>query len=1402
MALDGGWNRRVRELQPEPHQVPQGELQPFMKRQHSTGICVVCHRLDNFGRIASPHSPDTGRLFIAPESDHSAPEMDQVAQFVGYSASEFEEDSDHELRPSRSKAYRSYKPSPSNAPKSTPHARSIIGKSTADRVASKIKKGRPSASNTSKANPKKSKRTPLYQSSSSEDDQPAGGEEFADDEESYKPSSPPPQTSLQARQQAPPPASRQIPLQAPSDLRRVPPRATLQATGTKTLGSGLRARLQQAIARKGMSASSPQDQGNNIAKDRNPITREPAKETGQVFENTTGQLVGEAKLTNATTQASKLLPDDRPRAASSSAGTQRGSQKQTPPSFLRTQTQVSRAEAPRTTLVNRPPAYGPFNASQQRQTMRRKQPVFAPAPDQPDTSRTNSKGGVREEKPTTSSYPHIATSPGRSPPSDPAQVLFTPATTVPPSKTITPTNELQSALLGQPAPLSTTGRPATPARTIQMNLEGHPRARTKTSTPQTKPANLQSTTTKFAPANKPTQTKGTATKASNKNLKSSTPCDTTVTSDRPTIPVGGARPIHQHQKEAGSAPKSTPSKSNAADAKRDSVNKPAQIKGAASKPTSASPMDLQVPVHKSAAWTLQNILTEVSSGDATVEPVIGKGIEATKVPSTDNAVIPPRVMQKPPTSISTPSLSKHGPDTAQSNNASKAASRGTVSTPAPMPLTKARFRTDDAVARPQSGTGVGSDDKSESTVGHPTKNRSHEPVQVSLQPSTIQSSQLSTGQPRTTSPDSFKAPRPAGSKGPYSQFKAAAIPPAKPPTHAQAQILVPLQTKATASNQPQVSQQAPSRTPSSTAPRAPSATCAEPPASIEKPVNHAFDATTAATKQFTRTHVRVPSGPTEDGFDIYIPPAPGARKAATMSTPNTKVNVAAMPATPSHLSGEVSTIEKLPAVSTLPSLDDGKRSPLSAPTTASTTETEVSTSASVLRQDRPTAAPQAGVAGRSARTAAPSGKDVVPVPVIPAPVISQEPNQKDKPIVAPLVAKPRQATSTTIAKLNEVSHVRHCLQRSATEETSTLQAIPHACTYIAPQRVDERTDALAKLPEIVLRDRPKVDPPKEPYFEYRVKQKIWPESGTEQDAATMMVGFSSTVLETANMQAEELFTQAKQQYLSSFPIQHQQSSSGHTEKGCLELVGTLASIGWPVKQFHLKTRVERGEVPSDVAAFHPPPKFTPFLSKTLYMLRLYKLTEVPIEELDETDKDEGEIEDEEVKGDDEASVSVGGESSSDDSDEDASETDLDPDEGKHNKKRQAKEALKGSPPPKRRKTKSTSHKSIPLHRQTKLATPKRIIRQPDQIPCPEVYTSVDWANSAACNLQNEIINAKTPLSQAGRESNAARLRQKLMALGDKDGEERYWHNEFVIGLGGDKMEIIVEPICVCGPRNV
>lgn len=211
-------------------------------------------------------------------------------------------------------------------------------------------------------------------------------------------------------------------------------------------------------------------------------------------------------------------------------------------------------------------------------------------------------------------------------------------------------------------------------------------------------------------------------------------------------------------------------------------------------------------------------------------------------------------------------------------------------------------------------------------------------------------------------------------------------------------------------------------------------------------------------------------------------------------------------------------------------------------------------------------------------------------------------------------------------------------------------------------------------------------------------------------------------------------------------------------------------------------------MPSEVVAFNPPEQHTSYLSKTLYILRLFKLIKDPQAEQDPS------LEDGEIQEADKDVMHMDGASSSDSAEDSEPEADDDPDKGKYNKKRQAKEALKGSPRPKRRKIAAASA------RQESKVTPPPVgfIRQHQEMPCPEVYTTLISANNAACKLQIEMISDKTLLDKAKQEELNARLRKKMVGLGSKE----YWHSEFPVGFGCTKFELVVERVNVCGPRNV
>lgn len=66
----------------------------------------------------------------------------------------------------------------------------------------------------------------------------------------------------------------------------------------------------------------------------------------------------------------------------------------------------------------------------------------------------------------------------------------------------------------------------------------------------------------------------------------------------------------------------------------------------------------------------------------------------------------------------------------------------------------------------------------------------------------------------------------------------------------------------------------------------------EPSTPVKEPAGQSFTATRAPPKDHSKTHIRVPSGPTQDGFDIYIPPAPQASNPSATKDPALKAATA------------------------------------------------------------------------------------------------------------------------------------------------------------------------------------------------------------------------------------------------------------------------------------------------------------------------------------------------------------------------------------------------------------------------------------------------------------------------------------------------------------------------------
>jgi hypothetical protein len=90
---------------------------------------------------------------------------------------------------------------------------------------------------------------------------------------------------------------------------------------------------------------------------------------------------------------------------------------------------------------------------------------------------------------------------------------------------------------------------------------------------------------------------------------------------------------------------------------------------------------------------------------------------------------------------------------------------------------------------------------------------------------------------------------------------------------------------------------------------------------------------------------------------------------------------------------------------------------------------------------------------------------------------------------------------------------------------------------------------------------------------------------------------------------------------------------------------------------------------------------------------------------------------------------------------------------------------------------------------------------------PELYTSLEAANRAARNLQIELSHQKNPgkgSTAAWQEQNIKELNAKITALNSiTEGEGKYWKSSFNgSGRGGDRFELVVEQVGLCGPRNL
>jgi hypothetical protein len=284
--------------------------------------------------------------------------------------------------------------------------------------------------------------------------------------------------------------------------------------------------------------------------------------------------------------------------------------------------------------------------------------------------------------------------------------------------------------------------------------------------------------------------------------------------------------------------------------------------------------------------------------------------------------------------------------------------------------------------------------------------------------------------------------------------------------------------------------------------------------------------------------------------------------------------------------------------------------------------------------------------------------------------------------------------------------------------------------------VDERKGQL-QTPEkeqaevILLSTSPKPSKDAEPYFEYSVFQKTWSHTQTEHKVATTeIIARPFTCIDDANFQAETLFNTAWAQYQQHFQVRFSEFSTSRDEHDCAVHVGVFAPVDYPGRKSRLKIWVKRDFVSALADRTSGSLELTPFVSKTVYILRLFRI----LDQAPEGDDDDRDT----VMADNDAST----------------------------------------------------------------------IRVYLPIPCAEAYTSLGAANLAARNLQIELGHEKNPrgFQATWQVSDLASLNEKMSVLAegvDVEKGDGCWRSTFNgAGKGGDKLELLVEKVGLCGPRNL
>ncbi|PVI04608.1 hypothetical protein DM02DRAFT_651552 [Periconia macrospinosa] len=318
----------------------------------------------------------------------------------------------------------------------------------------------------------------------------------------------------------------------------------------------------------------------------------------------------------------------------------------------------------------------------------------------------------------------------------------------------------------------------------------------------------------------------------------------------------------------------------------------------------------------------------------------------------------------------------------------------------------------------------------------------------------------------------------------------------------------------------------------------------------------------------------------------------------------------------------------------------------------------------------------------------------------------------------------------------------------------------------------------------------------EAYFEFSIFERLWSYQDDESSVKPKEPpGYLRTCVENANRQAEDYFHATLDLHCNALRFKTTSTKSVRgMEDDCMTFSATLASIDMPSNKLHLEICVKRYVVDRAAASMRPAPAKTPFISKTMYIVGLYKLVEVPERE---SSSDVATNSGVSTVLEDSSSAS----SSSSDS-ESGSESELLPEKTMFAKHQRLKQKQKQKEKQKRRRGESQAPSSPPT-----TVTPYLKTHHPLPNGRVEAYTTQDAANIAAFNIHVEMSHEKNAkgANLQWQQQNLRNLELKLKGLGDEglQGEQRLWKSQFnESGLGGSKYEVAVRRIGVCGPRNV